>query len=105
MKRIKDKIMRALGFEKIENIKITKDYTLPRKEKLVNKARFFNITGECLEKVVINKNNELLDGYTTLILIRASGEKYIKVIKINMLKAEYQKMILGYKVKKEKEKK
>ena len=96
MKKIKDKFMKFLGYEKIENIKIPPDYKIPGKDKLICKTRFFNATGEFLDKVVINQYGQLLDGYTSLILAKAAGEEYVEVTMIKMIRTEYKEMILGY---------
>lgn len=78
-----DFIMRLFGYEKIDDIKIPSNYKVPRIKKLVCKIGFLQKTGKYLDKVVINKEKMLLDGYTTLILKRWKEAKYIKVIEID----------------------
>ena len=102
MKKIKDRFLRFLGYERIENIKVPKDYKIPGKEKLACKTRFFNATGEFLDKVVINQYGQLLDGYTTLFLAKAAGEEYVEVTVVKMIRTEYKEMILGYQKRKKK---
>lgn len=79
-----DFIMKLFGYENIKNIKIQKEYTLPRVKKLLCKATFYQTTGQFLDKVIVNDENILLDGYTTYILNKWLENKYIKVVKISM---------------------
>lgn len=99
MKKLKDKFMRWLGFERIDNIKVPQDYKIPGKEKLICKKLFFNASGDYLDKIVINQYGQLLDGYTSLILARAAGEEYVEVTVVKMLITEYKNTILKYKEK------
>ena len=91
-----DFIMRLFGYENIRNIKIPKEYKIPNTKKLVCKATFFQITGQTLDKVVINNENLLIDGYTTYILNRWLGNKYIKVVKIDTSLQLYKTVYKNY---------
>ena len=78
-----EKIMKLLGYIKIDKIKISKSFKYPKIEKLKKKTRFFVLTGSFFDKVIVNNENELLDGYTALIINHWIGKKYIKVEKLD----------------------
>ncbi len=101
-----DFIMNLLGYENIEKIKIPEEYKYPRTEKLKCKALFYERTGAFLDKVVINNEKTLLDGYITYILCQWKKIKYIKILKINLSPEKYLSKYRAYRLKpKEKERK
>lgn len=95
-----DSIMHIFGYMNIEKILIPNNYKTPRFEKLRCKAEFYKQTGKFLDRVVINKYGQLLDGYTTIFLAKSAKQKYIKVIVIDMLKSEYMNTFRKYKERK-----
>ena len=99
---ILDPIMQILGYMNIEKILIPDNYKTPRFEKLRCKAEFYKHTGKFLDRVVINKYGQLLDGYTTIFLAKSAKQKYIKVIVIDMLKSEYMNTFRKYREKERK---
>lgn len=76
-----ERLIKLLGYEYIKNIKIKYWFkrTPPKKEKMQRKLDYYNRTGSYESKVILNKNNELIDGYTTYLLAKKHGRKIIKV--------------------------
>ena len=91
-----DFIMNLLGFENVRNIKIPQEYKIPRTEKLNAKWRFYQDTKKFMDKVIINNEKMLLDGYTTIILCKWKDKKYIRVARINMSNEEYLNKYKSY---------
>lgn len=79
-----DKMMKLLGYEKLSNIKIREDFkkTPPKRKKLDNKWEFYIIYGKFEQAVVLDRNNYLLDGYTTYLIAEGLEKKYIKVKRV-----------------------
>lgn len=102
IKLLIDRILKVFGYMNIERILIPKDYKIPRAQKLECKARFYKQTGKFLDRVVVNKYEQLLDGYTTIFLAKVAKQKYIKVIVIDMLKTDYMNTFRKYKEKERK---
>lgn len=97
-----DPIMQIFGYMNIEKILIPDNYKAPGFEKLRCKAEFYKRTGKFLDRVVINKYGQLLDGYTTIFLAKAAEQRYVKVDVIDMLKSEYINTFRKYKEKERK---
>lgn len=97
-----DKIIKVFGYMNIEKILIPNNYKTPQAQKLECKAKFYKKTGKFLDRVVVNKYGQLLDGYTTVFLAKAAKQKYIKVIVIDMLKGDYMNAFRKYKEKERK---
>lgn len=76
-----ERLIRLLGYEFIEDIKIKYYFkkTSPRKEKMKRKIDYYNRTGRYESKIILNKTNRLIDGYTTYLLAKKHGRKIIKV--------------------------
>lgn len=79
-----DFIMSLFGFENVRNIKIPKEFKDPRTDKMASKVKFYQATGVFLDRVIVNDENMLLDGYTTLKLCNWLERRYVKVIRINV---------------------
>lgn len=94
-----DFIMNLLGYENINKIKIPNDYKIPRTNKMKCKADFYNATGQFQDKIIINKENILLDGYITLLLCKMAEKKYVKVLKIRCNQETYKIAYRGYRLK------
>ena len=94
-----DKIMRLFGYENIDNILIQKNYMTPNVKKIKCKAKFYAATGNFQDKVIINHNKILLDGYVTYTICKWQGRRYIKVLKVWMRPEEYKHNYKFYQVK------
>lgn len=94
-----DFIMNLLGYENINKIKVPEEYRIPRTDKMRCKANFYNVTGKFQDKIIINQERILLDGYITLLLCKWAKRKYVKVMKINCSPAMYKLEYRGYRLK------
>lgn len=65
----------------IECIKIKKYFKKPRKTKIKEKEEYFNKHGYFRSTIILNKNNVLLDGYTTYLLAKEQGYKSITILR------------------------
>ena len=99
-----DFFMRLLGYEKLENIKIPSEYRIPRSDKLRCKLNFYGATNQFIDKIIINNQNVLLDGYTTHIISRWKNAKYVKVIRVNISVKDYLQNYKGYRIQKDTQK-
>ena len=81
-----DKIMKLIGRENINNIKIAKEFknNKPKSEKMTYKWNFYQLYGKFEQPIVLDKNNYLIDGYTTYLIAKQLGKKYIKVKRVNI---------------------
>lgn len=66
---------------KIDNIKIFNFFTKPNQEKLVSRRRYYLKHKYFRSVIVLNKNNYLLDGYTTYLLAKEMKFDYITVLR------------------------
>lgn len=94
-----DFIMSLFGYENIHKIKIPSGYKMPRAEKMRCKASFYATTGKFQDKIIINKEKVLLDGYVTFKLCKWIDKKYIKVLKIDTNPETYKNAYRGYRIK------
>lgn len=78
------KILRLFGKEKLSNIKILKEFEEhpPRLEKMVAKWIYYWDNDDFSQPIVLNKNNYLVDGYTTYIIAKILKKKYMPVVRI-----------------------
>ena len=65
----------------IECIKIKKYFKKPRKTKIKEKEEYFNKHGYFRSTIILNKNNVLIDGYTTYLLAKEQGYKSITILR------------------------
>lgn len=79
-----DFFMKLMGYENINNIKIPSKYKVPGAEKLKCKMCFYQTTGEFQDKIILNNENLLLDGYITFKICKWIGIKYVKVTRIDV---------------------
>lgn len=81
--KIKD-LIRLLGYEYIDNIKIAYLFkkTPPRKSKMRAKRQYYKEHGKYQSEIVLDKQNRLVDGYTTYLLEKERGRKIVKVKRI-----------------------
>lgn len=80
--KIIDKLIRKLGYEYIDNIKINIIWKKPNVMKMLRKRYYYIIYGMYESKIIINKNNTLVDGYTTYLLEKEKGKKIVRVKRI-----------------------
>lgn len=82
---MKDLIMKILGKEKLSNIKIQEKFKKhpPKARKMFERRGYY---WYCHRKfytpIVINKNNVLIDGYTSYLLAKDYGMKYVPVKRV-----------------------
>jgi len=76
-----ERLIKLLGYEFLEDIKIKRCFkrTPPKKEKMQRKIDYYNRTGTYESKIILNKTNRLIDGYTTYLLAKKHGRRIIKV--------------------------
>lgn len=79
-----NRIIRLLGYEYIDNIKIRYSFkrTPPRKSKMRSKKQFYKEHGKYQSEITLDKQNRLVDGYTTYLLEKERGKKIVKVKRI-----------------------
>lgn len=94
-----DFIMKLLSYENIDRIKIPESYKIPRADKMKCKASFYATTGEFQDKIIVNKENILLDGYITYKICKWINKKYVKVLRINDTPETYKVTYRGYRIK------
>ncbi len=66
---------------KIENIKIPYKFTRPNKNKLLKRKNYYKKHGYFRSTIILNKDNLLVDGYTTYILALNYGYDYITILR------------------------
>ena len=81
--KLLDKIMRLFGYENIENILIRISYKWhpPRKEKMEKRREFYHTYGILYTPIVLERQI-LKDGYTSYLIAKENGIKYVKVVRV-----------------------
>lgn len=66
-------------FIRLSKIKISDGFRnhKPSNEKMNEKIEYFMLNGKFKEKIILDKNNVLVDGYTTYLLAKRCGKKFI----------------------------
>ena len=69
---------------KLKNIKIQENFekNQPKVQKMLEKINYFLENGKFEQPIVINKEGYLVDGYTTYLICRFNGRKYVNVKRI-----------------------
>lgn len=82
--KIIDKLIRKLGYEYIDDIRIRSRWrrTLPKESKMEWKKYYYTLYGRYQTRITLNKNNTLVDGYTTYLLEKEKGKKIVKVKRV-----------------------
>lgn len=77
-------IKRILGIERLEKIVVSMAFKEhPPKELKMNWRRnYYNFFGNFAVPIEINDNNVLLDGYTSYLIAKELGKKYVKVTRV-----------------------
>lgn len=66
---------------RLENIKIKKDFSEPKERKMKERRNYFNKYGYFKSPIILDKNNTLLDGYTTYLIAKEKGYKNITILR------------------------
>lgn len=66
---------------RLENIKIKKDFSEPKERKMKERRNYFNKYGYFKSPIILDKNNTLLDGYTTYLLAKEIGYESITILR------------------------
>ena len=66
---------------KLENIKIPYRFTAPNKKKLEKRKKYYEKYGYFKTTIILNKDNLLIDGYTTYLLAFNLGYNYITILR------------------------
>jgi len=75
---IRDLIMKLLGYENINKIKIPEGYKKPREIKLQAKRHFYRKYG-VLPEIILDRSGMLLDGFCSYYIAKVWNLKYVKV--------------------------
>lgn len=75
---MKDLIMKLLGYENINKIKIPNEYKKPREIKLQAKKHMYKKYG-ILPEIILDRNNVLVDGFCSYYIAQVWNIKYVKV--------------------------
>ncbi len=73
-----DLIMKLLGYENINKIKIPEDYKRPREIKLQTKRQFYKRYG-VLPEIILDRSGMLVDGFCSYYIAKVWNLKYVKV--------------------------
>lgn len=79
-----EEIMKIFGREKLSNIKIQDSFKRnpPKYEKILEKIAYYNTYQNFEQPIVVDKDNMLIDGYTTYLIAKKLGMRYVKVKRI-----------------------
>ena len=66
---------------KLGNIKIPYSFVAPKKHKLYKRNLYYLKYGYFRSTIILNKNNLLVDGYTTYLLALNKGYDYITILR------------------------
>lgn len=70
--------------KRLKNIKISKKFKMayPKTLKLINKIEYYLQNKKFEQPIVINKENVLVDGYTSYLIAQMLNKKWVKVKKV-----------------------
>ena len=93
MNKLMRKIIVSLGLHnpgesynvKVSDIIIPEEFkaTKPRFEKMIQKRKFYRKNNRFESKIVLNKDFLLIDGYTSYIIAKENGMKYVEAYFVN----------------------
>ena len=93
MNKLMRKIIAALGLHnpgepykvKVSDIIIPEEFkaTKPRFETMIQKRKFYRKNNRFESKIVLNKDFLLIDGYTSYIIAKENGMKYVEAYFVN----------------------
>lgn len=84
LKIVLDFIVRIFGGIDIDKIIIPEHYKRPGAEKLRKKKQFFIENGYFESNIIIDENNNLIDGFTTYFIAKVYDFKYISVTRVKL---------------------
>lgn len=84
LKVVLDFIARLFGGIDIDKIIIPEYYKRPGAEKLRKKKQFFIENGYFESNIIIDENNNLIDGFTTYFIAKVYEFKYISVTRVKL---------------------
>ena len=78
-----NKILKLFGYAKIENIKIQEEFKKhpPRTNKMRAREVYYLRYEKFQQAIILDKNGYLIDGYTSYLVAKELGKKYVKVIR------------------------
>ncbi len=70
--------------KRLKNIKISKEFKMkyPRTLKLISKMEYYLRNNKFEQPIVINKDNVLVDGYTSYIIVQMLNKKWVRVKRV-----------------------
>lgn len=70
--------------KRLKNIKISKEFKMkyPRTLKLISKMEYYSRNNKFEQPIVINKDNVLVDGYTSYIIAQMLNKKWVRVERV-----------------------
>ena len=93
MNKLMRKIIAAFGLHnpgesykvKVSDIIIPEEFkaTKPRFKKMIQKREFYRNNDRLESKIVLNKDFLLIDGYTSYIIAKENGMKYVEAYFVN----------------------
>ena len=70
--------------KRLKNIKISKEFKMkyPRTLKLISKMEYYLRNNKFEQLIVINKDNVLVDGYTSYIIAQMLNKEWVRVERV-----------------------
>ena len=70
--------------KRLKNIKISKEFKMkyPRTLKLISKMEYYLRNNKFEQPIIINKDNVLIDGYTSYIIAQMLNKKWVRVKRV-----------------------
>lgn len=70
--------------KKLKNIKISKKFKMsyPNTLKLMSKMEYYLHNNKFEQPIIVNKDNVLVDGYTSYIIAQMLNKKYVRVKRV-----------------------
>lgn len=62
----------------LKKIKIPDYYVKPKVEKMIQRMHYYNMTKKFFVPIIIDKNNMLVDGYTSYLIAKESNKKIVR---------------------------
>lgn len=70
--------------KRLKNIKISKEFKMkyPKTLKLISKMEYYLRNNKFEQPIIINKDNVLIDGYTSYIIAQMLNKKWVRVKRV-----------------------
>ena len=75
-----EKLSEKIRIIDLKNIKIPENFTVPNKKKLENREKYFRKNSEFKVPIIIDSNNNLIDGYTSYLIAKKYEFTTVNVI-------------------------